>query len=214
VTGGRTPGHRGAGGAGSVAAVLMAALALPATPGTAQRLPDGLAPTRDSLGVTAEAPARVSLRPPAAPLRWRIAVPASASAARDSAGLTAGVFVAEVVGGSLGSVLGFYGGARAGGRSCDFLGGCGGEDPGLGRAILGALVGSWLGLAVGSHVAGGLAGGPAGSWGNRLGSAAGGILAAMAYGSLVHTDIDRPITWVPLPIVAAAVTALAVPRHR
>jgi hypothetical protein len=195
-----------------VAAALVAALALSATTGVAQRLPVGIGPTRDSLGVTVGAPARASLRPPGAALRRRAPVSAVAPAARDS-GLTAGVFLAEVVGGAVGSVAGFYGGARAGGRSCDFLGGCGGEDPGLGRAILGALVGSWLGLAVGSHVGGGLAGGPTGSWGNRLGAAAGGILSSMAYTSLVHTDLDRPFTWIPVPLVAAAVTALAVPRR-
>jgi hypothetical protein len=212
MTAAQTPRRHDARATCVAAAVLVAALAMPATPGAAQRLPLGIGPTRDSLGLTAGTPPRASLRPPAAPFHRRAAAPLVALAARDS-GLTAGVFFGEVVGGALGSVAGFYGGARAGGRSCDYLGSCSGEDPGLGRAILGALVGSWLGLAVGSHVGGGLAGGPTGSFGNRLGAAAGGILAAVGVAAFTTADSDRPLTWISIPVIAAAVTALAVPRR-
>lgn len=185
-------------------AVAVALLPCAVGPAAAQRLP-------------ARYGAPISWEGPRADVRALVAARAVAPAtpvlaARDS-GLTAVVFVSEVIGGSVGAVLGFYGGARVGGGSCDFLGSCGGEDPGLGRAILGAFVGSWLGTALGSHVGGGIAGGPTGTFGARLVAAAGGTLAAIGAAAFVDLDLDRPLTWIPLPVVAAAVTSLVVRRR-
>jgi hypothetical protein len=184
--------------------VLATALATLPAAGVAQRAPDRFA-------------ASVSWREPgagaAALLPPRLPDPAAPAPSRRDSGLTAGLFISEAVTGSVGAALGFYFGAAAGGRSCDVVGSCGGEDPGLGRAVIGALAGFWLGTAVGSHVGGGLAGGPTGSWGARLGAAAGGVLAAIGVAALVHPDLDRPATYVALPVVAAAVTALLVPRR-
>jgi len=184
--------------------VLTTALAMIPAHGVAQRVPAGVAAPAPWRGSRAAA---VVLRP-----AWAGVVAAPAPARGDS-GLTAGLFVSEVVAGSVGAALGFYAGAAAGGRSCDVVGSCGGEDPGLGRAVIGAFAGFWLGTAVGSRLGGGLAGGPTGTWGARLGAAAGGVLAAIGVAALVHTDLDRPATYVALPVVAAVVTALAVPRR-
>jgi hypothetical protein len=209
----QTPRRQGAKGrVGAAAALLAVAFSTLPTPAVAQRLPERFGPPQVP-GRLVTIPRGREARAGAAALRPALRDAVAPAASRGDSGLTAGVFVSEVVAGAAGAVLGFYGGARLGGRSCDFVGSCGGEDPGLGRAILGALAGSWLGTALGSHVGGGIAGGPTGSLGARLLAAAGGTLAAIGAAMLVHTDLDRPATWIPLPVVAAAVTSLAVPRR-
>ncbi len=202
------PAHRRTGapwaGAYSAAAWALAGLVLAASAGNAQRLPA-------RFGAAVASPADVPRTAPSLPTPGPVAP--GPSLQRADARLTAGLFASEVVAGSVGFAAGFYGGAVAGGRSCSVIGDCTGEDPGLGRAIVGALVGSWLGTALGSHVGGGIAGGPTGSFGARLGAAAGGLLVAIGVSFFVHPDLDRPASYIALPLVAAAVTSLAVRRR-
>jgi len=193
-----------------VAALAASGLVLCAAPAPAQRLPKRLGPPAE-WQVPAAAGAAAP-RPPAAPSP-RASAATRLSAARPGSGLTAGLFLAEVVTGAAGFAGGFYGGAVLGGRSCGAVGDCGGEDPGLGRAVVGALVGSWVGTAVLSHAGGDLAGGPTGSWGDRFAASAGGVLVALGVAAFSHPALDRPATLVGLPLIAAAVTALAVRRR-
>ncbi len=193
--------------------LLAAGLALWAAPSCAQRVPDrfgpALARTALAVGPGADGRGASLVGPPSGATRGR----AQGAAAPSARGAGAGVYASEVVAGSVGAALGFYAGAAAGGRSCDVVGGCGGEDPGLGRAIVSALAGAWLGTAVCSRVGGGLAGGPVGTWGARFGAAAGGVLVALGAAAVLQSDFDRPATWIPVPVVAAAVTALVVRRR-
>ncbi|MGD0484418.1 MAG: hypothetical protein ABSB58_07165, partial [Gemmatimonadales bacterium] len=137
--------------AGVVGAAI--ALVLGYTPADAQRVPERFG---DRAALRSGA---ATVRPAGAPVR-----PAPGTDSRRSRGIAG-----ELLLGTVGSAVGFWGGAALGVLYYDnFESPCGCEDPAQGQAIVGALAGSIVGTALGTHFGARADGGPGGHLARRF----------------------------------------------